>query len=79
MPPRLPRTIEVVDWKVAEILRKKSPAERLELTLAMHEQGRSMAEAAARATNPNSSPAEIQNAVIRRLLGESIANAVARG
>jgi hypothetical protein len=71
MPPRLPRTIEVVDWKVAEILRQKTPAERLALIDDCNRAARTMLAAGIRYRHSDWSEDQVLAEVKRRWLDGS--------
>jgi hypothetical protein len=64
--PRI-RTIEVIDTQVAEILRKKTPAERLAMADGMWRFARQMIHAIIAQEHPAWSEAEIQRHVARRM------------
>jgi len=61
------RTIEVVDDNVAEILRKKSPAERLAIADGLWRFAREMIRANVAREHPEWSEAEVQRQVARRM------------
>ena len=59
---------EVVDDEIADILRRKSPAERIQLTCDANDAARHMMAAGIRYANPNWSEDKIQQEVARRML-----------
>ena len=61
------RTIEVIDTRVAEILRRKTPAERLAMADGMWRFARQMIRAIIAQEHPDWSEAEIQRHVARRM------------
>jgi hypothetical protein len=61
------RTIEVIDTQVAEILRKKTPAERLAMADEIWRFARQMIHAIIAQEHPDWSEAEIQRHVARRM------------
>lgn len=68
-PRKIERPIEVVDDAVADVLRRKSPAERLELIFAANRTARILAEAGARHAHPEWDDAQIAAEVVRRVTG----------
>jgi len=65
-----PKRIEVVDDKVAEILRGKTPAERGEMIAGMWRTARSIVEGGVRSQHPQWGPEEVKAEVRRRLTGD---------
>lgn len=64
-----PRNIEVVDGDLAAILRKKSPAERIEMVFAANRTARMLASAGIRHQHPDWSDEQIGCEVVRRVSG----------
>lgn len=64
-----PRHIEVIDDQMAEVLRSKTPAERIEMIGDANETARLLAAAGVRYQHPSWSEAQIQQEVARRMLG----------
>jgi Rv0078B-related antitoxin len=62
-----PRRIEVMDDKVAEILRQKSPAARLAIAAGMWRSARHMIHATVSQQHPDWSEEQINREVVRRL------------
>ena len=62
---------EVVDDEIADILRQKSPAERIQMNCEANDAARRMMAAGIRYANPNWSEDKIQQEVARRMLGAS--------
>lgn len=62
------RQIEVVDDRVAEILRRKTPAERLEIMFGLEKLARRMMAASIREQHPDWSEGQIQRKVAQRWL-----------
>jgi regulator of protease activity HflC (stomatin/prohibitin superfamily) len=65
----LPDKIEVVDDALAEILRAKSPAERIAIVAEANRTARILAAAGARYLHPDWEEAQIQAEVVRRVSG----------
>ena len=63
--------IEVVDDAVAEVLRRKTAAERVAMALDANRTMRLLIEAGVRNRNPQWSHAQVMQEVARRMLGES--------
>ena len=63
-----PGQIEVVDDAVAEILRRKTPAERVEMALAANRLMRLRIEGHLRTIHPDWGAAQIQAEIARRML-----------
>lgn len=66
-----PRRIEVVDDRVAEILRRKTPGERLAMSSALWRFGRSIVEAGVRRSHPDWSADQVRREVVRRMTSGS--------
>ena len=64
-----PRNIEVVDDKLAEVLRCKTPAEKVEMVAAANRTARLLAAAGIRYQHPDWNDAQVQAEVIRRVCG----------
>lgn len=64
---RTVRTIEIVDERVAEILRKKTPAERLAIADGLWRFARDMTRAIIAREHPDWSEDEIRRQVARRM------------
>jgi len=64
-----PRNIEVIDDDLAEVLRKKSPAERVQMIAAANRTARLLAAAGIRFRHPDWNERRIQDEVIRRVCG----------
>jgi hypothetical protein len=64
-----PSRIEVVDDQMAEILRQKTPAERVAMIGAANRTARLLAEAGARHLHPDWTDAQIHADVLRRVCG----------
>lgn len=62
-----PRKIEVVDDRMAEILRAKTPVERVELIGAANRTARRLAAAGVRYQHPDWDESQVQAEVIRRV------------
>lgn len=67
-----PRQVEVVDDQVAEILRAKTPAERLRIGINIWISARRMLLAHIGHTHPEWSPKEVNKEVVGRLLHGSV-------
>ncbi len=65
------RDVEVVDDQLAEVLRRKSPAEKVEMVAAANRTARLLAAAGVRFQHPDWNDAQIQAEVIRRVTGGS--------
>ena len=63
------RRIEVVDDDMADILRKKTPAQRIAMVGAAHRTARLIIEASVRRQHPDWDKQAISREVARRLLG----------
>lgn len=61
--------IEVVDEAVAAILRQKTPAERVAMTVACHRTMRKILEAAVRTRHPDWDEAHVHKEIARRISG----------
>ncbi|MBC7820520.1 MAG: hypothetical protein IAG10_26850 [Planctomycetaceae bacterium] len=59
---------EVVDQAVADIMRQKTPAEKVAMVGAAHRTAKRLMAAGIRRTHPNWSDDKVQDEVIRRLL-----------
>jgi hypothetical protein len=66
-----PRQVEVVDDRVAEILKSKTPAERLRIGFNMWISARRMLLSHIKDTHPDWSQQEVEREVARRLLHEN--------
>jgi hypothetical protein len=66
-----PRNIEVVDDRVAEILRKKTPAERIAMVGECNRTVRSVIAGRLKHEHPTWTEEQIQQEVARRMLGGS--------
>src|SRR5688572_7114620 len=64
-----PRNIEVIDDELAQVLRDKTPAERVEMIGAANRTARLLAAAGIRYNHPDWDEAQIQAEVIRRVCG----------
>jgi hypothetical protein len=64
-----PRRIEVIDDQMAEILRQKTPAERIEMIAAANRTARLLAAAGVRYQHPDWDDNKIHAEVIRRTVG----------
>jgi len=64
-----PLTIEVVDDQLAEVLRTKTPKQRVEMIAAANRTARVLAAAGARHQHPNWDEERVQAEVIRRVTG----------
>lgn len=67
----LPKQIESVDPALVEVLRAKSPAEKIEMVAAANRTARLLAAAGTRLLHPEWDEAQIQAEVIRRVSGGS--------
>ena len=65
----LPRGFEVVDDAMAEVLRAKSPAEKVAMICAANRTARSLAAAGVRYSHPEWNEDQIQLEVIKRVCG----------
>ena len=66
-----PGQIEVVDDAVAEVLRKKTPAERIAMALDCNRTARMAIEGAIRTQHPDWDDEQVASEVARRMLGGS--------
>ena len=66
-----PRRIEVPDDAMAEVMRRKTPAERVAITLDANRTMRLLIEAAVRRAHPDFTDDQVRGEVARRILGES--------
>lgn len=64
-----PRNIEVIDNDLAEVLRKKTPAERIAMVAAANRTARRLAAAGVRHEHPDWSEAQVHAEVLRRVCG----------
>lgn len=64
-----PRNLEVVDDQLAEVLRCKSPAEKVAMVAAANRTARLLAAAGIRFQHPEWDDSQIQAEVIRRVTG----------
>jgi len=64
-----PNNIEVVDERLAEVLRGKTAAEKLEMISAANRTARLLATAGVRYQHPDWDEAQVQAEVIRRVCG----------
>lgn len=64
-----PNRIEVIDDQMAEILRSKTPAERIEMIGAANRTARRLAAAGVRFQHPDWDNSQVQAEVIRRVSG----------
>jgi len=67
--PSNPVNIEVIDDKLAEVLRGKTPAERVEMIAAANRTARILAAAGARHQHSDWNELQIEAEVIRRVTG----------
>jgi hypothetical protein len=67
----LPKQIESMDPALAEVLRGKSPAEKVAMVAAANRTARLLAAAGARHVHPDWNETQIQAEVIRRVSGGS--------
>jgi len=65
-------TDEILDDRMAEILRRKSPAERLEMAFSMWRFGRGLVRDAVRASHPEWTEDEIRRETARRMSGGTL-------
>jgi hypothetical protein len=65
----LPTNIESIDDSLAEVLRTKSPAEKVAMINAANRTARILAESGVRFMHPDWDEAQIQAEVIRRVCG----------
>ncbi len=65
----VPLTIEVVDDQLAEVLRTKTPEQRVEMIAAANRTARVLAAAGVRHQHPDWDEARVQAEVIRRVTG----------
>lgn len=66
-----PSRIEVIDDDMAEVLRRKTPLERVAMVFDAHKTMRLLLEAHFRDRHPDWDDQQIAAAIARRLLGES--------
>ena len=66
------RNIEIVDEQLAEVLRQKSPAERIEMIAAANRTARILAAAGIRFRHPDWSEEQVQNEVKRRVCSGTV-------
>ena len=64
-----PRNIEVIDEELANVLRKKTPAERVEMIAAANRTARLLAAAGIRYQHPDWDESQVQREIIRRVCG----------
>jgi hypothetical protein len=64
-----PLTIEVIDDQLAEVLRTKTPEQRVEMIAAANRTARVLAAAGVRHQHPDWDEARVQAEVIRRVTG----------
>jgi hypothetical protein len=64
-----PSKIEVIDEALAEVLRRKTPAERIEMIAAANRAARLLATAGAKHQHPEWNEAQVQAEVLRRVCG----------
>jgi Arc/MetJ family transcription regulator len=64
-----PRNIEVVDDQMAEVLRAKTVAERVEMICAANRTARRLAAAGVRRQHPDWEEPQVQAEVVRRVCG----------
>lgn len=63
---------EVVSDEMAEILRRKTPTERLDMVFSMWRFARELVRGDVRRTHPDWQPAEVDRAVARRMSGGAV-------
>lgn len=68
MKPLKPQSIELLDDVMVEILRKKTPAERLAMGLEMNRTARLVIAASLREYHPDWTPRQIEEEIGRRML-----------
>ncbi len=61
--------IEVLDEAVADVIRRKTPAERIEMVAAAHRTARHLIAAGVRKQHPKWDDQQVQAEVLRRLIG----------
>jgi len=66
---RSPRNIEVIDDELAEVLRFKTPAQKVEMVAAANRTARLLAAAGIRYQHPDWDDTQVQAEVIRRVTG----------
>ena len=71
-PALLPRNIEVIDDDLAEVLRQKSPAERIEMISAANRTARLLAAGGVRFQHPDWNDAQVHDEVLRRVCGGTV-------
>jgi hypothetical protein len=64
-----PRNIEVIDDDLAEVLRAKTPAERIEMIASANRTARLLAKAGIRYQYPDWNEDQVQAEVLRRVCG----------
>ncbi|MDZ4657300.1 MAG: hypothetical protein SH868_06935 [Bythopirellula sp.] len=69
---KLPRGFEVIDDAMAEVLRAKSPAERLAIAHGMWSHASQLLQRVIKAEHPDWTPQQIQSQVAQRLLNGAI-------
>jgi hypothetical protein len=67
----LPKTIEVIDDPLVDVLRHKTPAEKIEMIAAANRTARLLAAAGVRYHHPDWDDARVQSEVIKRVSGGS--------
>ncbi len=67
-----PRCIEVIDDDLLEVLRGKSPAERIQMIGAANRTARLLAAAGIRYQHPDWNDAQVHSEVLRRVCGGTI-------
>lgn len=65
-------TDEILDDRMVEILRRKTPAERLEMTFAMWRFAQDLVRGSIRASHPDWSEEQVRRETARRLSHEAI-------
>ncbi|MCI0493344.1 MAG: hypothetical protein L0Z07_10460 [Planctomycetes bacterium] len=65
----IPDCIEVVDDRLADVLSKKTPAERVEMIAAANRTARLLAAAGIRYQHPDWNKAQVHAEIIRRVCG----------
>jgi Rv0078B-related antitoxin len=69
--PRRPPVIEVIDDRMAALLRRKTGAEKLLLADAMYRSARQMVENAVRAMHPDWTDDQVRRETSRRVAGDT--------
>ncbi len=72
---RLPARVEVVDEVMAEVLRRKTPAERLAIAFGMWESAREMLTSHLKSSHPEWSEEEVRREVARRFSHGTVGSA----